>query len=282
MMSFLLAFLLSMTPSLDGPSTSQNPPSAVVETASSFSTGQEVVQAVRGDVQAGRYASFFQEMEQSYEAAKKENQLEGLIEIRKSAGAPNEQFLLEYNQIQSQKNKALLSLVASDDKTVLADKVRSATTPLTAEETAALDRLAPLRVQAPGTGANSDVNQLIDIDLKSAYKSIHLDSLVAGGQSIPDLREKHLALEMERMDQMSQAALKFQDKELKQSVEVASRHFDTRLAKHYDQSDLQALAKGKIKPSSITEEKIASILLHAQDQVAKLHVSWMNKTKSSS
>lgn len=276
MMSFILAFLLSLTAPFASKVESL-PPSTVVEVNSSVLIGREVVQTARADMQAGRYASFLQEMDQSYESAKKENQLEGLIEIRKSAGAPNEQFLLQYNEIQNGKNKALLSLFSSDDKTVLAEKVRSATTSLTDEEMSALNTLAPLRSQAPGTGSSADYNQLIEIDLASAYKSIHLDSLTAAGQSVSDLKEKHLVLEMDRMDRMVQAAANFQDKELKNSVEVAARSFDMRLAKHYDQSDLNALAKGKTKPASVTEEKIASILLGAQDQVAKLHASWMNK-----
>jgi len=245
-------------------------PVETVQQVNSYQLGSEVVEKIRADYQAGAYAEFLKEMDQAYKTAKTENQLEGLIEIRKESALSDqyqEQFIKGYDSIQKERNKELLNAIAKEQDSILVQKIRVvASTPETFSKT-----LIDLRMKAPGTGKNSDENTLIEIDLENYYKTIHLDSLAANRHSVPDRTEKHLVLDMQRMEQMVAASKNFQDKELKATVEKASSTQDVRLARVYDLNDLTALAKGKIKPVTPLEEKTASILAGSQDKVADLH-----------
>jgi hypothetical protein len=130
--------------------------------------------------------------------------------------------------------------------------------------------LAALNFKAPGTGATSDENTLIDISLEYYYKAIHLDSASAKS-SIADRKEKHMALEVEKMDKMLAASKSFTDKNLKQAVEDSAAILDARMARSYDMSDLLALSNGKIKPTNQMEEKAATVVSTSQGQLSELH-----------
>ncbi len=276
----LASFLLTGSPLLTAGSSPKQ--TVAIAPATSMQLGSDVVNRVRADYSAGKYSQFLKEMDKSYAEAKGANELTGLIELRAApATTPPDSFLKGYDAVQSEKSKELLKAIAGQDDSSFVQKVRSAAATLnSAAEEEALKALASLATKAPGTGKTADENKLLDIDLEYAYKSIHLDSLVAGGASIPDRKEKQLVLKMARMDQMAQAASSFEDKALKSQVGLIASHFDARLAKSYDSADLNALARGKIKPGSPLEEKVAAIYLQANDQLAELHVNASNSLMS--
>jgi hypothetical protein len=206
-------------------------------------------------------------MDTDYQKAKKNNQLEGLIEIRKDTGSTqiNPEFAKAYGIIQKAKNQDLLKIV-DKDHSQFGDKVRSS-----AQSVNDVDpRLLSLNYKAPGTGANSDENALIEISLEYYYKGIHLDSFDAVNP-VKDRKERHMALEVQKMNKMLEASKTFSDKELKLAVEDAAKNLDTRMAKSYDTSDLLALGKGKVKPASSLEEKAAAIVSSSQGDLADLH-----------
>lgn len=249
----------------------------LVSPKTTFMRSSELIQTLRADLLSGRYADFLADMDKAYHDAKEGNQLEGLIEIRKEAVlSATDQFAQGYETIQAEKNSALLKAV-KEQNGVFADKVRSAATNnLNDQELDALQSLAFVRSNAPGTGKNIDENRLLEIDLEYAYKSIHLDSKVAAGQNIPDRKEKQLILEMSRMDQMLQASQGFEDKTLKAEVELVSSTLDARLTRASDVADLNLLVKGKMKPSSDVETQVAQILSQANEQLTALHLDVMN------
>jgi hypothetical protein len=258
-------------------------PDSTVEAVSkpafnSFEMGSLVVEKTRAGYEEGKYAEFLSEMDKDYNKAKVDNALEGLIELRKETGKVNihPEFVRSQNSIQNLKNENLLKVVGSDESS-FAQKVRSAASSLPADS----QLLRSLHYKAPGsTDVNKDENAVIDIDLEYSYKSIHLDSLAASGNSIPDRKEKQMALEMERMDRLVKAAQSFEDKDLKQAIKEAASLLDQRLAKNYDMRDLLALAAGRVKPVSPLEEKAASIVGRAQDQIAELHRHLLNNLDS--
>jgi len=240
----------------------------------SFQLGSNAIPQLRADFEAGKYDEFLSEMDEAYKKANDGQELEGLIEIRKESANfsfPQEKLINGFDKIQQEKNSKLLKLVSESKDSLFVEKVRSAATPLAPSIQDSLSTLASIRNKAPGTGASSDENKLIEIDLENHYKRIHLDSLAAMGQSVPDRKEKHMILEMQRMSQMAQAAANFQDQDLKKAVETASANHDAVLIRNYDMSDLNALARGKVKPQSATEEKAAAIVADSHEKFSDLN-----------
>lgn len=249
-------------------------PKVVQTQENSFQLGSNVIPQLRADFEAGKYDEFLSEMDGAYKKANDAQELEGLIEIRKESANfsfPQEKLINGFDKIQREKNSQLLKLASESKDSLFVEKIRSAATPLSPSVQDALSTLASIRNKAPGAGASSDENKLIEIDLENHYKRIHLDSLVAMGQSVPDRKEKHMILEMQRMSQMAQAAAEFQDQDLKKAVEIASVNHDAVLVRNYDMSDLNALARGKIKPQSSVEEKAASIVADSHEKFSDLN-----------
>jgi hypothetical protein len=83
-------------------------------------------------------------------------------------------------------------------------------------------------------------------------------------------REKQCVLKMEKLARMSELAKNFQDESLKKAVSLYVENFDQRLAQSWDLADLNALANGKIKPSSSLEEQVAALLVRYQEKFSDL------------
>jgi hypothetical protein len=270
---FLASILLAGTPLLVENVQSEAVTSAQIGT-NSYEMGSFIVEKTRADYQNGKYSEFLKKMDRDYKEAKESNGLEGLIELRQETAKVNihPEFIRSYDIIQASKNEHLLEVVGSDDSS-FAKKVRSAARSIAADS----PLLRSLHFKVPSApDVNEDERAVIDIDLEYYYKSIHLDSLSASSKSIVDRREKQIALEMEKMDRLLQAASSFEDRELEQAIENSALHLDARLAKNYDMRDLLALARGNIKSTSSLEEKVASIVGNAQGQIAELHRQLLN------
>ncbi len=249
-------------------------PTTALRQENNYQLGSAVIAQLRAAYLAGEYDEFLTEMDDAYNSAKKENELEGLIEIRTEAGkysVPQEKLIQGFESIQKEKNSDLLKAVAESQDSLFVQKVRSAAAQLPGSTQEAMITLSSLRSKAPGSGMNSDENKLIEIDLENHYKVIHLDSLVAMGQSIPDRKEKQFILEMQKMDRMVAAAKDFNDQKLKSAVESAVAGQDARLVKMYDMNDLNALAKGRVKPQTALEEQVATIVGNAHGKFADLN-----------
>lgn len=273
-----ITFLLTSLLGAGSPLLAQSaaPPTEVVQSATnSFQLGGDEIRQVRADFNAGSYTKFLNSMDIDYQDAKKANGLEGLIEIRKEGGRTqiHPEFAHSFRVIQEQRNKQLVEATAGDES-LFAQKVRSAATSHPSRE----ESLISLYGKVPGTGKNSDENRLIDIDLEYYYKGIHLDADTK--LSHQEKKQRHIALEMEKMDRMLKASQSFEDKNLKSAVERDGATLDLRLARNYDMSDLNALARGKIKPLSPLEERVATIVSRSQGDLAELHRQLINSLEN--
>lgn len=254
--STILAAILCATAPLASVE-AQDPKTEMVQ--SNFKLGKETVSAVRTAYANGEYNEFFSEMDASY----KEADLAGLVQMR-SKEIPlefQEQWEQQFIDLRNQKNAELLNVLSDKDNSPFAQKVRSVAAQLaTPEQEKALTKLNAFIAMAPGTGANEDENAIIDIDVRSEFEQLHSDQ----GQ------DHQLALRMKKMDEMVKASQSFKDHSLKQAVSIASASLDQRLARNLDGSDLNALVKGKVKPSNETEEQVFSILSSYQGQFSDL------------
>jgi hypothetical protein len=239
------------------------------QTQSNFKLGKETVASIRAAYEKGEYDSFLQEMNASYEHALAENGLESLIQMRQKEVPADFQEAWEqkFSDLQKQKNKDLLAVVSDRDDSVFASKVRSVAANLsTAEQEKAISRLNTFVTMAPNAGKNDDENRLIAIDVEYEYKLLH----AGRPDNSSSTQEQQIALRMEKMKRMVEAAKTFQDHGLKQAVGLAAANFDARLARNLDGADLNAFVKGKVKPANEWEEKVSGILSSYQGQFSEL------------
>ena len=237
--------------------------------------GKEAIAQIRKGYEEGRYDEFLKEMDGSYESLVENNKLSGLSSLRQGVNS-DPKWIESAQKLQKERNKALLDAVDGEE-TLFAEKVRSAASDLANEE--AIQRLIEFRQMAPGEGKSSEENKLIDLDLEYEYKSIHLDMPSVGGEVLSDGREKHYVLKMNHMDKMLAASQGFEDAELKKQIELAAQIQDARMAQNWDQSDLSALAKGRVEAKDAMEKKVASYLQSHQERLGDLTKQMLDAEK---
>lgn len=200
--------------------------------ASKFSLGKDRIQQVRSAYENGKYNQFLTEMDLAYAKA----DLKELMSLRADQLPSNfnEELEQKLSAIQKKKGEELLQQVTEDDQSLFSQRVRSlASSPVTETEEKALSKLHSIIALKPNKGKNVDENTLIDIDLEYEYK-IELAHTEDSERSL----NRQMALRMEKLDKMAQAAKHFEDKELKNAVEIAKKSLDARLARNLDGAEL--------------------------------------------
>ncbi len=231
-------------------------------------SGKETIAAIRAAYEKGEYGEFLNEMDVAYQ----DTDLDGLIQMRKQQipGNFEDKWEKRFLELQKEKNRELLSVLSDRDDSIFAQKVRSVAANLSMpEQEKAISKLNSFIAMAPNTGANDDENKLIDLDLEYEFKLLHAQ-LPSEETSPQKRREQQIALRMEKMDRMVEMSKSFQDHSLKQAISLAAANFDARLARNLDGADLNALVKGKAKPSNALEEKVYAILSSYQGQFSDL------------
>lgn len=260
--STILAAILCATAPLTGIEI-QKP--TAEQSQSKIQLGKETISVVRAAYERGDYNEFLTAADVSYQQALSNNELDALIQMRQKeipAGF-HEKWEKRLSDLQSERNQKLLQLINDKDGSTTAEKVRSIAANIsTPEQEKAISKLHSFIAMAPKTGANEDENTLIDIDLEFEQKLLTASPAAS--------QEQLLALRMQKMDKMVAASKNFQDHALKQAVGLASANLDARLARNLDGADLNALVKGKAKPSNPLEEQVFELLSSYQGQFSDL------------
>jgi hypothetical protein len=234
------------------------------QSQSNLTFGRDTISFVREKFNKGEYSDFLKKMDESFKQA----DLSGFIEMRQKPIPVDfqEKWEQQFSDLQKQKNKDLLQLLADEDDSIFTEKVRSLAANIsTPEQEKAISKLHSFIAMAPNSGANEDENTLINIDLEYEYKLLNA-KLPMSDVSFQQIQEHQIALRMEKMEKMITASKSFQDHSLKQAVGLAAANFDLRLARNLDGADLNAMTKGQIAPSNELEEKVYSILASYQGQ----------------
>lgn len=243
-------------------------PSELEETAEPrLQLGKEVVSSIRSTYEKGGYRVFLEEIDASYKAA----DLSGLVQMREKQSPLEfqEEWELRFLEFQKQKNKDLLASISDSDDSVFAQKVRSYASLLTPEQEKALKKINRYIAMAPSTGANADENRLIEIDLEYEYKLLYA-TLPNQDLSSREIKAHQIALRMEKMDKMVEAAKQFQDHELKKNVGTAADVLDTMLARSFDGADFNVLLKSNAKPTNSIEKNVYAVLSLHQEKLSEL------------
>ena len=240
----------------------ESPKSEKVE--SNFKLGKETVASIRSNYENGKFNQFMFDMDEFY----KKGDLTPIVQLRENGNSQDlpQDWEAKFSSLQRQKNSELLAALSEDDTSIFASKVRSLSANiLTPEQEKVITRINSFIAKAPNTGANVDENTLIDIDIEYEYKLLHLEDAEAPNL---DKQALQIALRMEKMDKMHEASKSFEDKSLKQAVELAHATLDARLARNLDGADLNALAKKKTDNKQ--EEVVYSIIRSYQGQFSDL------------
>jgi hypothetical protein len=255
-LTILLTALLSVgVPLFSSPASSSTEQVALAQ-------GSESVARIRAAYEKGDYQDFLESMEADLHRAKSNTALKQLTQMREEIPAEQvDRLSAEYEKslqtLQQQRDQEL-EAVCHGGSDLFCQKVENVVHPVLSEkENLAFEKIHQLRFHPVGSGKNSDENAMIDIDLATEFKLVHLSAL---GKTPEVKRELSLVLKMEEMDRFAKAAAHFQDGELKEAVMTAERAFDRLQAKHWDLADLRQLSSGRMKPSSSEEEAVAKIL----------------------
>ncbi|MBF8263835.1 MAG: hypothetical protein HW387_1500 [Parachlamydiales bacterium] len=240
--------------------------------AQQIRTGQDIVTSLRQSYESGAYDAFLANLQSDYQQMVKSSKFSEFITMRE-APAPDvklKQLAARYEemsqQLAAQRNDELKAAIAGQSD-ALAQQIQSITQPLPTDQKEALQYLSSLRFKTPDKAGNQDEKKLIEIDLASEFKVVHLDAQYAQKPFV-DRMEKHMIINMDMMRQMVDASKSFQDSSLQNKVQLASLGFDTWQARNWDLNLLNQIVR---KPGSDSERKIASIMTSYQAKKADLY-----------
>lgn len=224
-------------------------------------SGHEMIESLRKGYESNSFDAFLANLNSDYQKASEGGKIVEFAQMRESP-APDQKLKdivarweSVHQKLLEERNVELASVIVGQESSVIVQQIRSIITPLPADQKEALQYVASLRFKTPTSAVNEDEKKLIEIDLASEFKTVHLDAQYVQ-KPFEDRFEKHAILGMEMMDQMQQASQSFKDAHLQKTIELASAGYDTWQARNWDLNLLNQVVK---KPSNDVERKIASI-----------------------
>ncbi len=239
----------------------QDKPAANVEVAyvSQTRMGAELVETIRHDYESNAYDAFLATLQADYQQMIQSGKLDEFVKMREAPSADqNLQKITErwetiYHKLLSERNEELNQIANGQTDQMIAKRIHSVTSSLPADQKDALLYLASLRFKTPDQAINEDEKKLIEIDIASEFKTVHLNAQYAQ-KAFNDRYEKHLVINMDALRQMLDAAKSFKDSSLQEKVVLAAQGFDQWQARNWDLNLLNQIIK---KPSNDVEKKIA-------------------------
>jgi hypothetical protein len=236
--------------------------SEVVAAQGDVRTGKEQIEKLRAGYEAGEYDLFLETLESEYQQMKASEQWDEFVNMRNlpPMNEKEQAFVARWEDLSQQlieeRNAQLKAACqeANADNAILVQRVDSVTTSLPPEQKEALNALSALRFKTPDQALTADERALIEIDLASEFKMLHLDAQYAE-QPFSDRLEKQIVLKMDMLKQMQAAAQSFEDQKLKKTVDAAGAGLDLWQARHLDLNELRRLT-----PTTELEKKIVTIL----------------------
>lgn len=233
-----------------------------VQTVPGSRLGQDVVRSLRQSYESGAYDAFLANLNADYLKFVQSGKFAEFVKMR---GAPEADAKLKdlatkwevsHHKLVQERNEALIAACAGNDDQILSQRVRSAIATLPEDQKEALHYLSNLRFKTPENAINGDEKKLIEIDLASEFKMVHLDAQYAQ-KPFEDRFEKHIVISLDMLKQMQDASASFKDTALQKKIALAAAGYDSWLSRNWDLNLLNQVVR---KPMSEFEKKIAAIL----------------------
>jgi hypothetical protein len=236
-------------------------PSTISHTLQKNSLGKDAILQIRTDFQNGRYDDFLKTVDASYQEVVENKQILEFAKMRDETPLSRE-TIEKIHQLQIERAEKISQIIGTEES-LFVQKVRSAL--LNSFVIEGEEFFAQLHQMPLGSGASSDENALIALDVEYDYKVTHVIS------TNPDVsRDMLVALKMEQIDKMVLLALSFKDESLKQLVENMRDHFDYKLVQSWDFIDMYAMLRAEPLDAGSLEGKIAAILQEHQERLAEM------------
>ena len=225
----------------------------------------EVVQ----EFNEGKYRSFLSRLDKQWAKDRTEFQMNSLLDERKKvASLPSknpkeaESYAKASEIILKERDQALIELCmnspASPESTSIKNMIFLT---LSADQRKSLDYLYSLKLMFKGDGKTPLENELINLDVEYWLKSRSLDvATLEQKESLETSLKKQLALDLEKLEKMKDAALKDPDSAAGHAILVAYGVYPKYKAVLLEESRLNLLAKGMIAPDSPFEEKAKKVM----------------------
>ena len=241
-----------------------------------------LVDEVMQEFNTGKYKDFLSGLDKQWSKDQTEFKMNSLLDERKKlANLPSknpkdtEAYSLASENLLKQRDQALIDLCMSYPTSPESTSVKNMIfLTLSAEQKKSLDYLYSLKLKFKGDGKTPLENELIRLDVEYWLKSLSLDAATLEQKDPLNVAvKKQVALELEKLEKMKDAALKDPDSAAGHAILVAYGVYPKHKAVLLEEARLNLLAKGLVAPTSPFEEKAKTIMQSFNEK----HLSLVNK-----
>jgi hypothetical protein len=264
--------------------TAQVPPTEISQVVNIQQTkpGTLLVDEVMKEFNDGKYKQFFSRLDKQFEKDRNEFQMNSLLNERKKvASLPSkhpkdaESYAKAADTLLKDRDQALIDLCMSYPTSAETTSVKNMIfLTLSADQKQSLDYLYSLKFKFKGDGKTPLENELIKLDVEYWLKSLSLDAAtLKQNVSLETTMKQQVALDLEKLDKMKDAALKDPNSAAGHAILVAYGVYPKYKAMLLEENRLNLLAKGQIAPQSPFEEKAKGVMQSFNEK----HLELVNK-----
>lgn len=246
------------------------------ETDSHFpESGKQIVQEVETAYYRGEYDSFLSSLHEQYQNAGKAGALRGVFESAKNAIKASPENVEEaiakskekIKKLDKERNQRLLDAIAENPDLAIVQRVDAvAFHSLDDEDTTLMRDLEALKFHIPETAEGTLENKVSALETEYYIKSLLLDIAAHHGKLVTDNTKKKIALVLEKLSKMENAAKEISSVEWKEKFAKAKKAFLAEKAYQVDLNTLNELATGNIVAENSVEQKVKEIMMEYQQQ----------------
>jgi len=238
-------------------------------------SGKEIVRAAESSYSKGEYSTFLAKMHEQYQNAGKAGALRGIFESAKSAmqitpeqiEQSREKYRNEIKKLNQERNQRLLEAIADNPSLSIVQRVDSiAFFSQSDEESKLLSELENLKFHIPETAEGTIENKISALETEYYIKNLLLDVANHVGKTNIDQTEKRIALALEKLGKMEQAAKENKAPNWEEKIQKVRAAFLADKAYRMDLAILNDLAEGNVAAENSVEEKVKQIMMEYQQQ----------------
>lgn len=249
-----------------------------------FKSRETRMEAAIKKFNSDEYKSFLAKLDRSYQKERALWKHDELLEQRKEvANLPKEAFNVSDETLQKEDEKLLkkrndalieacLSMPSYPESASIRHMIFFSPSP---SQKNALSYLHSLKKKFYGDGKSPLENVLIELDMEYWLKNLSLETEGLKSQmDLELLKERHLALDLERVEKMKDAALADPNSEEAKKIMDAYAVFPKHKEVLVEEDHLYRLAKGHVLPQNPLEEKAKEIMtayLDSKDKLVRDH-----------